>query len=64
LQLKIPEDIITWETVHTALNALNTAEAILQVAAVPPPLSPKQEQTEPQSFEIFHPTQDEIPNPT
>jgi len=50
LQLKIPEEIITWKSVHTALNALKPVETILQAAATPPPLSPKQGQ--PQSFEI------------
>jgi len=44
LHLKIPEEIITWKSVHTALNALIPAETILQAAAVPPPLSPKQGQ--------------------
>jgi len=50
--------------VHTALNALKPAETVLQEAATPPPLSPKKEQTELQSFEIFNPTYDEIPNAT
>jgi len=65
LQLKIPKNIIiTWKTVHTALNTLTPAETNLQAAAAPPPLSQKQEQTEPQSFEILNPVYNKIPNPT
>jgi len=62
LQLKIPEEIITWKSVHTALNALKPAETILQAAAIPPPLSQKQGQS--CSLLKFKPTYDEIPNPT
>jgi len=64
LQLKIPEVIITWERVHTALNALKPSDTVWQAAAAPPPLSHKQGLTKPQSFEIFNPTYDEIPHPT
>ena len=49
---------------HTALNTLTPAETNLQAAAAPPPLSQKQEQTEPQSFEILNPVYNKIPNPT
>jgi len=62
LQLKIPEEIITWKSVHTALNALKHIETILQAAATPPPLSQKQGQS--RSPLKFNPTYDEIPNPT
>jgi len=62
LQLKIPEEIITWKSVHTALNVLKPAETILQAAATPPPLSQKQGQSG--SLLKFNPTYDDIPNPT
>jgi len=61
LQFKIPEEIITWKSVHTALNALKLSETVLEVAATPPPLSPKQGQS--CSLLKFNPTYDEIPNP-
>jgi len=48
--------------VHTALNALKPAETILEAAATPPPLSPKQGQS--CSFLKFNSTYDEIPSPT
>jgi len=59
LQFKISEEIFTWKSVHTALNALKPAETILEAAATPPLLSPKQGQ----SLLKFNPTYDEIPNP-
>ena len=65
LQLEVPEEIIiTWKTAYTALNALKPAETILQASAARPPFSQKWEQTKLQSFEIFSPAYDEIPNST
>jgi len=62
LQFKIPEEILTWKSVHTTLNALKLAETILEAAATPPPLSQKQGQSS--SLLKFNPTYNEIPNPT
>jgi len=62
LQIKIPQEIITWKSVHTALNAVKPAETILEAAATPPPLSQKQGQSH--SLLKFNPTYAEIPNPT
>jgi len=48
--------------VHTALNAFKPAETILEAAATPPLLSPKQGQS--RSLLKFKPTYDEVPSPT
>jgi len=63
LQFKIPEDIITWKSVHTALNALKPTETILQAAAAPPPLSQKQGQSC-SLFKYLTLHTMKIPNPT
>jgi len=59
LQFKIPEKIITWKSVHTALNALKLTETILEAAVTPLPLSQKQGQSSSQLK--FNPTYDKIP---